>query len=774
MYWIDYVVVFIPLIVMIGISLMSRKYVRSVADFLAASRVAGRYVIAVAGGEASMGLISVIAVLEMYYASGFGFQFWSKLTMPLGLFLSLTGFCTYRFRETRAMTVGQFFEMRYNRPFRITAACIQSFSGILNYAVFPAVGARFLLYYLDLPIYLNIFGWECPTFGLLLLLCIGTAATIACLGGQITIMVSDCVQGIISYPLYAILIIYFFYKFSWDRDMLPTLLDRPAGKSFINPYDIGQLRDFNLFYVTAGIIGTFFNRMSWAGTQGYSAAARNAHEQKMGGLLGTWRGGFSGMMVVMIAVVVYTYMNNPKFEPGRNGANAVNYQLADKTLSDVAGKPEYKNIREEVAKKLETAAPRYDLTTGQAVESSANKTDDNYKRVTKEALTEVNPKLAQQFETIHTQMRCTLTMRELLPIGITGIFAVLMIFLMISTDNTYMHSWGSILIQDLIMPFRGNKPLQPKTQLLLLRCGIIFVGTFAFIFSMFFAQMDYILMFFEITGAIWVGGGTVITLGLYWRKGTSAGAFACLCGGASLAIFGMFCQKFWPDVIYPWLAETGRLEGFTNFLTSVSKPFMPYIDWSVVTPTKFPINSKEISVFSLLCSIFLYTGVSLLTCRRPYNLERMLHRGKYADDGMGQPVEKINVVKFFKGLIGITSEYTRGDKILAWSVFIWSLIYGFGLSFIVPVVWNCFYKWPKEWWATYFWITSIFMACLVGVVSTVWFTIGGIVDLRRLFRDLKNKKDNDLDNGMVIGGVSAVDFARDKAIDEASGEPETR
>ena len=765
MYWCDYLIVIIPLIVMILISLYSRKYVKCVSDFLAAGRVAGRYVIAVAGGEANMGLISVIALIEVYYSSGFGYSFWAQLTGPLALFFALTGFCTYRFRETRAMTIGQFLEMRYNRPFRICAAIIQSFSGILNYAIFPAVGARFLIYYLDLPTYLNLFGWHIPTFGLMLLICIGIAAVIACLGGQITIMVSDCVQGIISYPLYMILIFYFFWKFSWSSDMLPTLLDRPPGKSFLNPYDIHHLRDFNLFYVIVGIVSSFFSRLSWAGCQGYNAAAKSAHEQKMGGLLGTWRGGFSSMMVVMIALVVYTYMNNPKFQSGVNGANSINCQLARKTVSDVAGAPEYDRVREKIYRKIDEAKPRYDLSTKEPVIQSSGKTEDNYKRVAFEELRKVNPKLGQNFRTIHNQMLASLTMRELLPIGITGIFAVLMIFLMISTDNTYMHSWGSILIQDIILPIRG-KPFTPKQQLNLLRCGIIFVGTFSFIFSMFFAQMDYIMMFFAITGAIWIGGGTVITLGLYWRRGTSAGAFFGLLGSAAFAIMCMICQNNWADVIYPWLVRTGRVETVSWFLTMISKPLNPYVVWTM-SPYKFPINSREIAFMGLLLAIGLYVIVSLITCRKPYNLEQMLHRGKYADDGKGVPIEKINLVKFFKGLIGITPEYTKGDKILAWSAFIYSLCYGTVLCLIVPLIWNVISPWPKEWWGKYFWVTEIMMTTIIGIISTFWFAIGGSLDLRRLFKDLATKKINLQDDGRVEKNVSAMNAEKMQNAEDA-------
>ena len=47
MHWIDWCIMIIPVIVILGLAIYSGKYVRGVVDFLAAGRVAGRYVISV-------------------------------------------------------------------------------------------------------------------------------------------------------------------------------------------------------------------------------------------------------------------------------------------------------------------------------------------------------------------------------------------------------------------------------------------------------------------------------------------------------------------------------------------------------------------------------------------------------------------------------------------------------------------------------------------------------------------------------------------------------
>lgn len=756
MHLVDWLIVALPLILVFYVAMKAQHFVRSVSDFLAAGRVAGRYVVAVASGEAGMGLISVVALFEAYYNSGFAYSFWNQLYVPVGMLMTLTGYCIYRYRETRAMTMGQFFEMRYSRSFRIYAASLQSLSGVVNYAIFPAVGARFLIYYCDLPLETSFFGWVFPTFALVMALFLSAAVIVVSLGGQITIMVTDCILGILSYPLYAIVVIAILVKFSWSGDMAPTLLDRPAEESMLNPFDIDKLRNFNMFYILVGLFSTVFNRMAWSGTQGYNAAAINAHEQKMGAVLGTWRAGFQTMMIVLLAVAGYTYMNNDRFADQASAARA---ELTWKAVNDVAQDPEFDGVKREVRKYLDTGEVSADLALWSSEEHFEDKDENEPLRdMVKEALASQDKSSGQTFGAIHDQMRVPVALRHILPIGVTGVFCALCIFLLISTDTTYMHSWGSIIVQDILLPIRG-RPFTAKQQLRLLRLIIAGVAAFAFFFSLFFAQVDYILMFFAITGAIWLGGaGPCIVGGLYWRRGTAQGAFAALTAGSTLAVGGIIAQKTWVEHVYPWLEETARLSRVRDVIEGMSHPLEPYVEWRVV-PDKFPINSQEIYFIAMVIGVVLYVGVSLLTGKESFNMERMLHRGVYRREGDVEVThDAITWRTWYRTFLGINSEYTRGDRVLAWSVFLYSMLWGFG-SFVVLTIWNAITPWPDTWWAEWFKIYNLVVPGIIAVVSTVWFSIGGTIDLKRLFKRLEEKEDNLLDDGRVVGHVTADNVA---------------
>jgi len=149
---------------------------RSVADFLTAGRAAGRYLVATSVGTASFGAITAVMYFEIICRAGVTVPWWEIVFGPYGaiiLFLSISGFIIYRYRETRAMTLAQLFEIRYSRRFRILAGSLCFLSGLINFAIFPAVSARFFVNYIGLPQDVMILGHPVPTFGLLMPVLLG-------------------------------------------------------------------------------------------------------------------------------------------------------------------------------------------------------------------------------------------------------------------------------------------------------------------------------------------------------------------------------------------------------------------------------------------------------------------------------------------------------------------------------------------------------------------------------------------------------------------------
>jgi SSS family solute:Na+ symporter len=77
---VDWGILFVVLGVLVGGVLLSRGYMRSVADFLVAGRTAGRYLISMAAGIAGLGAITIVGLLEMNYIAGFSMTWWGFTT----------------------------------------------------------------------------------------------------------------------------------------------------------------------------------------------------------------------------------------------------------------------------------------------------------------------------------------------------------------------------------------------------------------------------------------------------------------------------------------------------------------------------------------------------------------------------------------------------------------------------------------------------------------------------------------------------------------------
>jgi SSS family solute:Na+ symporter len=238
-HWIDWIVVSAVVLFMIWIGYYSKRYTRGVADFLAANRLAGKYLLTVSTGMT--GTIGMIATWQMIFNAGLSTQWWEMMAAPVGLLISLTGFIIYRFRETRALTLAQFFEIRYSRRFRFFAGGLSWLSGLLNYGVFPAVTARLIITFLGLPDNFDLLEMQVSTFPSIMIAYLSVAVFIACSGGQISIMISDFFQEFICKLILISIVFFLLYHYSWDN-IITGLQQAPEGQSMLNPFKIERVR----------------------------------------------------------------------------------------------------------------------------------------------------------------------------------------------------------------------------------------------------------------------------------------------------------------------------------------------------------------------------------------------------------------------------------------------------------------------------------------------------------------------------------------------------
>jgi solute:Na+ symporter, SSS family len=754
MHWIDWMIVIIPLVFLLGMAVYAKKYVRGVTDFLAAGRVAGRYVISVGDLQAGLSVLTLIALCESEYQCGMAMGLWSKLVIPLSIFMSLTGYCLYRYRQTKCLSMGQFLEIRYNRPLRIIAAFIRTVAEMITNAIGPAVAARFFIYFVGLPFTVSIFGWEISTFALVMILVLSMAMLVIWPGGRISLLVTDSIQGLMSYPIFVIFTVFVLGEISWMQDVAPVMLDRAPGESFLNPMDISSLRDFNIFALVVTITSSVLNRAAWIGND-TSNSGRNAHEQKMAGILGAWRNGFASLMLTLLALFIVTVMLSNRYS---GEAREIRVDLASRVATETVAN---QSVRAEIIRDI-TAIPAAKHIIGvDKPYSRKNNPDVAYLNATKKHLQKTPEGNAtfQKFRTLYYQMMAPTLLRKKLSVGVMGMFILLMAMLMLSTDDSRIFNASSTLLQDVVMPFR-KKPFEPKQHLLWLRLMSVAVCIFFLVVSLFFSQIDYIMMFCSIMCALWMGAaGPIMVGGLYTRFGTTTGAFCALIFGSGTSFAGIILQRNWSSNVYPWLIKSGNITYVNTAFEKVTSICSPYVVWEM-NAVKFPINSYEIYFMAMVLGVGSYIIGSLVTLRKPFNLDRMLHRGKYSNGESTENTSPWTWRNVYGKLIGIDDEYTTGDKFIAWSVFAYAVVFQFLIAFVGVVIWNWISPWPASWWSWYFYIAVVVVGIIVGSVSTVWFVIGGTIDIRRLFKDLAKRVDDPLDDGWVEGHASLVDVAQ--------------
>ncbi len=720
----DWIIVGAFLASMMAVARSTRKYSTSVAGFLAANRCAGRYLISVADSRAAIGLISLAWFFQQYYDSGFTNIWWGFIEGPVMIMIALTGWVAYRFRETRALTMAQFLEARYSRSFRIFCGLLAFLAGILNYGIFPAVSARFLIAFCGLPDHFPLAGVSVDTYLLTVGVLLSTALFFVFAGGQVAVMVTDFLQGIFGNVVFFVVCAYLLWMIPWSH-VSEVMLQAPLDHSMVNPAPARSAAEpnFNTKYWLIQAFILLYTTKAWQGDQGYNAAAINANEARMANVLNGWRFRVLILLIILAPVMIKTWMAHPAY--------------AEQRAPVVARLAEYERqmstARTELAAMGERAKAEPALAqTGTFLEEE-------------QRLRET----ATRAEASLSEMRTPHALAGMLPPILMGLLAAAFLGCYLGTDDTYLHSWGSIFVQDVVLPIRQRftaVPLAPDRHIRWLKGAIFAVALWGFAFSVLFrTPSQRIAMYCGITATVFVAGaGAAIVGGLYTRRGTTAAAWTAMLSGMFLSL-GTIVLKEFPGALRA-LYDTPL-----EFVARGAFWFDEY-------------NGQVLSFFTMLMAIVLYVVVSQLQwikSRTPFDLDRLLHRGVHRVEG--STLEEAPAERWYEK-VGFDRSLSGADKWVMLVTIAWPLFWTAAFLVVTPLM--LYYAVDDRVWLD-FWHGYTLLIFVAGSAVTVWFAIGGTRDLRRMYALLRAQHADARDDGTVtrIGAHAAIADDRDGAVD---------
>jgi len=143
---------------------------------------------------------------------------------------------------------------------------------------------------------------------------------------------------------------------------------------------------------------------------------------------------------------------------------------------------------------------------------------------------------------------------QIVPAGMMGVLVAAMLAADMSTDSSYMLTWGSVIYNDILGPFRRTR-WSEKRGILWNRCIVALIGVFLLFWGLWYKLEGNLWEYLQITGAIYLASmATLLIACCYWRRANNWGAIAAIIVGAVLPVLSLSLNLF---VHVPLLDENG-------------------------------------------------------------------------------------------------------------------------------------------------------------------------------------------------------------------------
>ena len=458
----DWCIVIVYLLAIVGIGVYIRRYVTNVEDFIVAGRSLKPCLAIATMIGTELGLVTVMYSSQKGFTGGFAAFHIAFAAAIVTFVVGVSGFIVVPLRRMRVMTIPEYYERRFGRGVRILGGLILAFSGILNMGMFLKAGSLFVMGVTHMTSQVEL--------KIIMSVLLGFVLLYTTLGGIVSIVVLDYIQFVIL--SFGLLITSFLSIKSLGWNNIIETVSKLQGEAGYNPFhDEG----FGTSYVVWML---FLGLVSCAIWQTAVIRACSADSVRTVKRLYIW----SSIGFLIRFLLPYFF-----------GICAFVYIAQHDSLKPIF----------------------------LPVEGKAD---------------------AQT-----TLMAMPVFLSQILPMGLIGIISAGMLAAFMSTHDSYLLCWSSVLAQDVVSPcFKNGLP--GKTRMLLTRIFILGIGIFILIWGLWYPLGQDLWDYLAISGAIYFTGAiSLLTFGLYWKRASKTGAYLALITGFG-SLLGLKPVQKWFDM----------------------------------------------------------------------------------------------------------------------------------------------------------------------------------------------------------------------------------
>jgi solute:Na+ symporter, SSS family len=135
---------------------------------------------------------------------------------------------------------------------------------------------------------------------------------------------------------------------------------------------------------------------------------------------------------------------------------------------------------------------------------------------------------------------------QFVPVGVMGLLVAAMLAADMSTDSSYMLTWGSVIYNDLLAPWHAGR-WSEAAGLLCNRLIVAAIGLFLLGYGLWYPLQGNVWDYLAVTGTIYLASiSTLLIACCYWRGANAWGALAAIAAGAVIPTSFLVLQQLPP------------------------------------------------------------------------------------------------------------------------------------------------------------------------------------------------------------------------------------